>query len=106
ATTAPITATASRTSGSTSDRRLSRGVRAVYWGSPRVRVPAEIWEVRSGELSDQALWPDAADVVRDFGARLRDAAAGAGQHRRHPVRRRGHDRHRREGAARDAARAR
>ncbi len=59
-----------------------------------------------GDLSDQALLPDAPDAGRDFGARLRDAAAGAGQHRRHPVRCGRHDQSGREGAAREGARAR
>ena len=60
----------------------------------------------TGHLSDQALPPDAADAVRHFRADLRDAAAGARQHRRHPVRRRRHDRPGREGQARARARPR
>ena len=59
-----------------------------------------------GSLSGSALWHDAADAVRHLGDHLRAAAADAGQHRRHPVRRRRHRRSGRQGADRGRARAR
>src|SRR5258708_25513537 len=62
-----------------------------------MRLP---WEVTGGELgylSDQALLADAPDPVRNFRARLRDAAAPAPQYRGYPVRLRPHDPPRRNG---------